>query len=368
MKYIQENKGSFFKFVSPTAVPNAVKAWLIVGLVMVFFQIVIGGITRLTGSGLSITKWEIVTGALPPMNEAKWESEFDLYKATPQYLKINQGMALSEFKFIYFWEYFHRLWARTMAVVFIIGFFFFLFRGIFSREMVRRTGFVVLLAAIEGCLGWIMVASGLKQRPWVNAYNLTLHLGMGFTIFAVLFWTMLRAVQPKVAFFSNHRLRQYTGALIAVIAVQIILGALMSGMKAGLAYPTWPMMGNEWIPSVLFDSTHWHLDTLVAYDVKDFTPALVQVLHRSTAYIASGMVLYLFIRLRNTGKVSKSIQFFNILLISLLITQVLLGIFTLIGCLGHIPVVLGVLHQGCAILLLSALLVVYYQMKPQYMD
>ena len=367
MESIQVQRTPFFKFVSANAVPNAVKAWLIAGLVMVFFQIVIGGITRLTGSGLSITKWEIVTGTLPPMTEATWQSEFELYKATPQYIKINQGMALSEFKFIYFWEYFHRLWARTMALVFVVGFTFFLFKGMFSRELLRWAGLVVLLAAIEGCLGWIMVASGLKQRPWVNAYNLTLHLSMGFTIFSVLYWATLRAVQPSVAFFSNNRLRKFTGALVAVLAVQIVLGALMSGMKAGLAYPTWPKMGSVWIPSVLSDTSHWNMDSLVAYDAKDFTPALVQLFHRSTAYITSFMVVYLFVRLRNTGKVSKSITVSNILLITLLITQVTLGILTLVGCIGHIPVTLGVLHQGCAILLLAVLLFVYYQMKPKYM-
>jgi len=156
----------------------SVKIWLFIGLVMIFVQVLLGGITRLTGSGLSITKWEIVTGILPPMSQEAWQAEFDLYKATPQYQKINEGMSLSEFKFIYFWEYIHRLWARMMGFVFIIPFVVFLFKGHLDKALIKRLGGVVLMAAIVASFGWIMVASGLEDRPWVNAYKLSLHLGL----------------------------------------------------------------------------------------------------------------------------------------------------------------------------------------------
>ena len=166
--------------------PRAVRIWILTGLVMVFFQIFIGGVTRLTGSGLSITRWEVVTGAIPPLSQADWEEAFNLYQQTPQYHKINKGMTLGEFKFIYFWEYFHRLWARLMFFVFVFPFAWFWWRGMLSPLLRRRLWVVVLLAGLEGFFGWIMVASGLTKRPWVNAYNLTLHLSMGIIIFGYL--------------------------------------------------------------------------------------------------------------------------------------------------------------------------------------
>ena len=163
---------SYFKY------RKAVKVWLIIGLVMIFFQVVIGGVTRLTGSGLSITKWEIVTGTLPPLSDSQWLEEFELYKATPQYQKINEGMSLSDFKFIYFWEYFHRLWARSMGFVFLFPFLFFWWKGWIDKPLMQRLGITVLLAAIVASFGWIMVASGLIDRPWVIAYKLTSRLSI----------------------------------------------------------------------------------------------------------------------------------------------------------------------------------------------
>ena len=163
-----------------------VKVWLLVGIIMIFFQVVIGGVTRLTGSGLSITKWEIILGTFPPVNAQQWMEAFDLYKATPQYQQINEGMNLKEFKFIYFWEYFHRLWARLMGFVFLIPFLLFYFRGFFDKWLTKRLVIVFLLAALVASFGWIMVASGLIHRPWVNAYKLTMHLSLAL-VFIQLF-------------------------------------------------------------------------------------------------------------------------------------------------------------------------------------
>ena len=364
----ETNQKSFFSFSNPLQIHRGVKLWLIAGLIMVFMQIIIGGITRLTGSGLSITKWDIVTGTLPPLNEAQWQSEFELYQLTPQYKKINEGMPIEDFKFIYFWEYFHRLWARTMGFVFLIGFGIFLFKGMFSRELFRRLGLLVSLAALEGFFGWIMVASGLRERPWVNAYNLTLHLGMGFTIFSVLLWITFRAFQPSVKPFLNQALRKQTLLMLYVLGVQILLGALMSGMKAGLVYPSWPKMGAEWAPNMIFDLSQWHWTNFLEYDKNPFAPALVQFVHRGTAYLTAILGVFLFIRLRNTGAISRQLSIANVLVILLLTTQVVLGILTLINCKVHIPVALGSLHQGCAIFLLSALLFVYYQMSKKYVQ
>jgi len=353
MKYADENR-----------IPQVVKLWLITGLVMIFMQVVIGGITRLTGSGLSITRWEIVTGAVPPLNEAKWESEFELYKQTPQYQKINQGMTLSEFKFIYFWEYFHRLWARLMGLVFIFPFLWFLWRGMLSKRLMRNLLVVVVLAGVEGFFGWIMVASGLIQRPWVNAYNLTLHLCMALVIFGFLLWTIFIAYQPKPPVFAQNNLRRFGWWLVGVAFFQIALGAMMSGSKAGLFYPTWPDMKGEYFPSVLLDASHWSADSFIHYDTNPFMPALIHVLHRNTAYILTIMVLYFAWRMWKTT-LTPALRNGVVGLVAALAVQVLLGIFTLINCKGTVPVDLGVLHQAGAVVLFGILLFVNYQMSGQ---
>lgn len=341
---------------------RAVKVWLMIGVFMVFMQVVIGGITRLTGSGLSITKWEIVTGTLPPMNAAAWQEEFDLYKATPQYQKINEGMSMGEFQFIYFWEYFHRLWARLMGFVFAIPFFFFWAKGKIDKPLLKRLGVVILLAGIVASFGWIMVASGLIDRPWVNAYKLTMHLSLALVLFSYLFWTMLRVVQPYSQVIHNPWLKKGALAIGIVLAVQIVLGGIMSGMKAALFYPTWPDMNGMAIPDVLLQSAQWTVENFVDYDSGPFMSALVQLLHRTTAYLLTIMILgYAFLSLR---RVENPLFRRGIwLLVSVLIIQVTLGILTLVNSVGSIPVGLGVYHQGVAIILLSVVLFLNYQLR-----
>ncbi len=338
-----------------------VKWWLVVGVVMIIGQVVIGGITRLTGSGLSITKWEIVTGTLPPMNAAAWETEFELYKATPQYEKINEGMSMSEFKFIYFWEYFHRLWARLMGFVFAIPFFIFWRKGWLDKPLMRRLGVTVLLAGIVASFGWIMVASGLIERPWVNAYKLTMHLSLAFILYAYLLWTVFKVFQPQPVSFPQPMLKTWAKAITIVTAVQIILGGIMSGAKAGLFYPSWPDMNGEWIPSVLLNGEMWNVENFVNYDATLFLPALVQFIHRSVAYILTIMVLYFSWQLLKRADLH-IVRLSVYMLVSMLIIQVVLGILTVINSVGIIPVGLGVLHQAGAIFLLSTVLFVDYQL------
>lgn len=352
-----------FRFAEDARIPRAVKIWLITGLVMILIQIVIGGVTRLTGSGLSITRWEIVTGAIPPLNEADWQAEFDLYRQTPQYEKINQGMSLDAFKFIYFWEYFHRLWARLMFFVFVIPFFYFLFRGMFSRRLLPRLLIVVALAALEGFFGWIMVASGLIKRPWVNAYNLTLHLTMAIVIFSYLLWTTFIAYHPqRDKTISNGKWElRFSWGMVLLAFFQIALGAMMSGTKAGLSYPTWPDMHGQYLPGVLLDGVNWTAENFTNYDSDIFMPTLIQFLHRNTAYLLSGLIFYFVWRTHRNEPSAPSLRLGNIALVSMVLVQVLLGIFTLINCNGKIPVVLGVLHQAGAIILLGILLFVTYR-------
>lgn len=349
--------GSFltFRFTDDGNISRWVKIWLITGLVMVFFQIFIGGVTRLTGSGLSITRWEIVTGSIPPMSEQAWGEAFELYKQTPQYQKINQGMSLSEFKFIYFWEYFHRLWARLMFFVFVFPFGWFLWRGMLSRRLLPRLLVVVGLAGLEGFFGWIMVASGLIKRPWVNAYNLTLHLCMALVIYAYLLWTIFIAYTPRAATTPNPRLRKFVWGILGICFLQIALGAMMSGAKAGLFFPTWPDMNGEYLPAVLLDAAHWRSESFIQYDTNPFMPALLHFLHRNTAYLLTGLVLYFVYRLRKE-KTHSTIRKGSWVLLAVLGIQLLLGIFTVINCKAQIPVELGVAHQAGAVALLSVVL------------
>ncbi len=229
-----------------------VALWLFVGVVMVFVQILVGGVTRLTGSGLSITRWDIVTGTIPPLNAAEWDDAFTLYKETPQYKQINEGMELSRFKFIFFWEYIHRLWARTMGFVFLLPFLFFLFRKRLRRETVRRLLIVVALAATAALFGWIMVASGLISRPWVNAYKLTIHLALGISLFIFLFYTWIK--ERGISYFTISRNGKVsTEAFNSIGYYPGLFWRDCIGYESSLNYPTWPTMNGEWIPSILFD-------------------------------------------------------------------------------------------------------------------
>ncbi len=354
-----------FKYVTDAQVPRAVKWWLVTGLVMIFLQIFIGGVTRLTGSGLSITKWEIVTGALPPLNEPEWQVQFELYQQTPQYQKINQGMSLDAFKFIFFWEYFHRLWARLMFFVFVVPFGWFLWRGMLSRRLLPKLLTVVGLAGLEGFFGWIMVASGLRERPWVNAYNLTLHLTMGMVIFSYLLWTIFVAYRPEPSAPANQPMRRFARGLLFLSYIQIALGAMMSGTKAGLVYPTWPSMHGTYFPDILFDASMWSTGSMIHYDSNPFMATLIQFLHRNTAYVLTALVIY-FVWKISQKQITSALRLGNRLLLAALALQIVLGIVTLISCNGKIPVDLGVAHQSGAVVLLSAVLFVNYQFSKKH--
>lgn len=347
----RENQSS----VAPKRYPRLVKAWLIAGLVLIFVQVIVGGITRLTGSGLSITKWEIVTGTLPPLNAGQWEEAFDLYKATPQYQKINEGMSMADFKFIYFWEYFHRLWARMMGFVFIIPFAVFWRKGWLDPPLLRRLGVVFLLAALVASFGWIMVASGLINRPWVNAYKLTMHLSLAFILYAYLLWTTFKVVVPNKHVFHSVLLKKWTFFISALTGFQIVLGGIMSGTKASLYFPSWPDMNGQIIPPIVMDKSQWVVENFVNYDSGSFMVALVQVAHRTTAY-ALFFIGLAFIWTLYKKKISGRFRSAGWLLISMLVIQMTLGILTLLYSKGTIPVGLGVMHQGGALLLLTACL------------
>lgn len=335
---------------------NIVRNWLWIGVFMITIQVMIGGITRLTGSGLSITKWEIAIGTFPPMGDAAWNESFDLYKETPQYHKINKGMSLSEFKFIYFWEYFHRLWARTLGFVFLIPFFWLWYKGMIRKKLMKDLIVIVLLGALVGVFGWIMVASGLINRPWVNAYKLTLHLNLAFLVYAYLFWTTLKVTFPERSVGVVGKKKHTIYWISALLVIQLVLGGIVSGMKAGLWFPTWPLMNGVYVPGELIDGQHWTTQNLIEYDQHTFAPALFQFLHRNIAYLLFIIGVVLYIRWRSLLKGHLIFQNATNIFFVCLLLQLTIGVLTVIHCKGSLPVFLGVFHQLGAIALISAVI------------
>jgi cytochrome c oxidase assembly protein subunit 15 len=346
-----------------------VQWWMLLGLVMLVVQVMVGGITRLTGSGLSITEWDIVTGSIPPTSEEQWIAEFELYKETPQYREINEGMEMGSifesgtFKFIYFWEWIHRFWARIMGLVFLIPLIFFLVKKWIKPPLLKRLGVVFLLAGLAASFGWIMVASGLVERPWVNAYKLALHLCIAFSVYSYLWWTYLKTKYNGSGFYpivyTEIPLRKLGYIFTGLLWVQIFLGGVMAGMKAGVVYPSWPDMNGEIIPQIVFNISEWNVNNFNNYDQNEFMPALIHILHRGIAYILTAFGLYYFVKIRKNINFSRY-QVSGYMLIILLIIQVVLGIFTVINCQGSIPLFYGVAHQITALFLLTAALHLNY--------
>ena len=340
---------------------HLISVWLLAGVIMIFVQIMLGGITRLTGSGLSITNWEIVTGVIPPLNAQQWQEAFHQYKETPQYKLINMGMDINQFKSIYFWEYVHRLWARLMGFVFIIPFIFFLLRNSINAKLMKRLMVVILLAALAAVFGWIMVYSGLIKRPWVNAYKLTIHLGLGISLFVYLFFTWL-SHKGYERYPLGKGLNKFLRVILGLVIIQIAFGGFVSGMKAALNYPTWPLMQGEYLPAILVDNSHWNLDSFLMYDQSGFMPALVQFIHRNLAYVITLLgVLFSVKWIRETDV---KWQWIGWVLIGIIVVQVGLGILTLLKSVGAIPVLSGVIHQGFGILLITFLIFIHQTIKP----
>lgn len=338
-------------------------AWLMIGAAMIFIQVIIGGITRLTGSGLSITKWEIVVGSVPPLSTVQWEETFELYKQSPQYQRINEGMTLSEYKFIYFWEWFHRFWARLIGVVFLIPFFFFLAKKKLDKPLIRKAGIAFVLGALVGIFGWLMVASGLVDRPMVSPYRLAIHLGLAIITMVYLFWVALDLLVPREnANNINPISRKNVNWIIGLISIQILFGALVSGMRAALYFPTWPDMNGYFLPPQLTNTSLWSFNAFLHFDTNPLAPAVVQFFHRMLAYL---MVITLVIWMIKVLKsaVSKVFKSSTYLIGFLLAVQLLLGIFILLHTKGSIPVFLGVVHQGVAMLLLLTLIFLRYRLS-----
>lgn len=343
---------------------KAVSVWLFIGCFMVLMQILIGGITRLTDSGLSITEWSVVKGTLPPMNEAEWEVSFEKYKtfAKKQYESLHREMSLEEFKRIYFWEYFHRLWARLMGLVFAIPFVYFLIKKKLDSKLIKRLAIVILLASLSATFGWLMVASGLNddKRTWVNAYNLLIHLILATSLFSYLIYTFYG--QAFKAMHERNELndRGILKTIGYVLILQLAFGALMAGMKAALVFPypfmltKWSLFQEIWNSSPAIQWAHWN-----DYEPNPNVKLIVQIVHRATAYILLVASMWFFFLNRVKMFISPS----YLLYYFALLVQILLGIYTVSYSQGKIPITLGVAHQFTAFILLAAYLWILYSSK-----
>jgi len=338
---------------------KTIRIWLLIGLLMLIGQVILGGITRLTGSGLSITSWDIVTGVVPPLNDEEWLQAFEAYKETPQFHKINSTFNVKDFKFIYFWEYFHRLWVRALGFIFLIPFLIFIAKKQIDLYLAKRLGLVVLLTILTASAGWIMVQSGLINRPWVNAYKLTIH----FMLALFVIWAMIKTVADVYNYGTSKKITSNTiiPITITITLVQMIFAGLMAGMRAGLYYPSWPDMNGELIPAVLLNGTHWNWGNMVNYDSYLFAPAFVQFTHRILAYILLGITIYMFFELKNKVALFSK-KWLNITML-LLLLQVVLGILTVLNVAGKIPLFYGVSHQLVGLLYFMSLLFLKYSLR-----
>lgn len=338
---------------------------LVLGII--YLQVIIGGTTRLTESGLSITRWELVSGSLPPMSSAAWDAAFDLYKATPQYQKMNKGMSLSDFKFIYFWEWLHRFWGRIGFLV-LLGIFVYFSVSQKRSELstpsgggipfyYRRFGILLFLYALQGLLGWFMVKSGLSDMPRVSHYRLTAHLLLALFLFAyILWWISALRIRDSERVFAPS-LRHLLLFIIGLTVLQIAFGGFMSGLRAAIHYPSFPDMNGVLVPSSVFFMHPWWLNFLENI-------ATVQFTHRCIGYLLVIFVFIFWYRARAYKQVSVPFRLCVSALPYLVIVQVALGISVLLLSKGGtIPVLFGVLHQAGALLLLNTLLYTIFQFK-----
>ena len=311
-------------------------------------MVVIGGITRLTGSGLSITEWKPIMGALPPMNEAEWQIAFDKYKQIPEYTLKNQHMGLGDFKGIFFWEYLHRNWGRLMGLVFIIPFVIFRRKGLLKGWLMKRSVWILTGGGLVGALGWFMVASGLQDRADVSHYRLAIHLCAAFAVFALVLWTIIDIRSDRRGLRSDgSSIGKWSRWLLVLLVIQIVWGAFTAGMDAGRIYNTWPLMHGEFMPeNVIATNSAWINFT----DHKDG----VQFIHRNLAYLVAIGAIALGVALRKRIEL-RALSNWLIVAVSL---QFLLGVFTL---LTQVHIVLGVAHQVGALFLLSVLLAVMHR-------
>ena len=326
---------------------KSVIIWLLSGCFLVFVMVVVGGITRLTNSGLSMTDWHLVTDTFPPLTEAKWEETFEKYKQFPEYQKINihNDFTLSDYKFIYFWEWFHRFIGRIIGLVFIIPFVYFLIKKKLDTETLKKCGILLGMGAFQGFLGWFMVKSGLIDAPDVSHFRLSLHLTFAFITFAYTLWVALDLIYPerKKIILPLRNLARIT---LAIVILQIIYGGFVAGLNAGLIHNHWPLMsdGQFFHESIALEKESWLLRLTEG-------KSGVQFVHRTLAYIVVGLILLLAYKSHSIEITQQQRKGLTVL-VAIVFVQFTLGVFTL---LFSVPLWLGLTHQVVAFFLLTAM-------------
>jgi heme a synthase len=339
---------------------RAVANWLLIGVVMIIIQIILGGITRLTGSGLSITEWDLGKGTLPPLNHEQWIAAFDKYKQTEQFKQLNSGFTLPDFKFIFFWEWFHRLWGRLIGVVFAVPFIVFLIQRRFKKEMVWPLIILFLLGALQGAVGWIMVASGLTgDAVYVRPVKLAMHFVLALILLAYTYWFTLKFMIKRESFVDNSKLRTFTWIILLVLFVQLFYGALMAGYKAAVYAPTWPTINGEWIPSAMSGSQ----ENIKAVITTHF-------IHRNLAYILVILVIAWTV-MAYRGRLTPAFRKIGWMPLGFVLLQAGLGILTVLSSTGiraykwNYFEWMAQLHQLVALFLLMSLIHVLFLLYPK---
>lgn len=327
--------------------------WLLSGCVLLFIMVMVGGITRLTNSGLSMTDWHLVTDTFPPTSEQAWNEAFEEYKKFPEYQKINihNDFTLDDYKFIYFWEWFHRFIGRIIGLVFIIPFVYFLIKKKLDSETIKKCIILLFMGGFQGFLGWFMVKSGLIDNPDVSHYRLALHLTFAFITFAYTLWVALDLIYPyKVEVILP--LRKIARIAMVVLILQIIYGGFVAGLNAGLIHNHWPLMSE----GKLIHETVWIEQPTLLQNLTEGKSG-VQFIHRTFAYFVVGMILFLYFKSKKYSLTILQIKGLNVLVL-FVFAQFILGIFTL---LLHVPLWLGLAHQLMAFFLLSAMTFVLHR-------
>lgn len=325
---------------------KAVIYWLLTGCILIFIMVIVGGITRLTHSGLSISNYKLISGTIPPMNAMEWNEAFELYKQYPEYQKLNYGMSLEEFKDIYFWEWIHRVIGRFIGLVFILPFLYFLIRKQLSASTIKKAIVLLIMGGFQAYLGWYMVKSGLVDRPDVSHYRLAAHLTTAFLTFAYTFWVALDLIFPNKKE-VDKALRNFIRIGLAVLIIQIIYGAFVAGLDAGWIHNHWPLMNEGKLihETVYSEQSPTYLNFIEG-------KSGVQFVHRTLAYIVAIFMLAIWYKAtRKNDLTVLQKRGINSLLI-IVGFQFLLGVLTLLLA---VPVWLGVLHQVGAFILLSSM-------------
>ena len=329
-----------------------IASWLLFCAAVIFGMILLGGVTRLTDSGLSMVEWKPLMGVIPPMSEAAWQETFDKYKQYPEYQKVNKGMDLDGFKYIFMYEYLHRVLGRLIGVLFFVPMVFFAMKGRVRAGNMPKLWILFIMGGLQGLLGWYMVKSGLVDNPRVSQYRLTAHLGLAVAIYAYMLWVAFDLLFGQKA--GSHPRAGFSRVLVVLVYLMILSGGLVAGTRAGFAYSTWPLMGTSFIPPGLYAMEPGWLAMF-----EDITT--VQFNHRMFAYLLFGLIhLFAWFSWRD-GLSGRGKLAMGLLLVALWL-QVIMGISTL---LLHVPVWLAALHQGGAVALLTATLFASHYLAKQ---